>query len=283
MGGIARAVRILSEQSTKTVVSFFGPRLCRNRNRRLKAAGESNVTGETPRRSAGAVRRSPDYFCDHVDQGLLHPDAMSRAGNRCHPRVADVEATSGELERAARVHRRDRATWPVADDVRPEEVDVDGAPGRMVDRRERCRVCADVFPGGGYCSGSIVSHRRMVTEAAARRARARWRAYGSRPSILTPAAHEDATTAWRFLRGQGIAARDIVSAATVPRKSHPHVDQPAARSGEEQPACAWLASPWTDLTMSGASLETKATVDPLIHKAYLEELAQCGRADTDRP
>ena len=46
-------------------------------------------------------------------------------------------------------------------------------------------------------------------------------------------------------------------------------------AGEEQPACAWLASPWTDLTMSGASLETKAAVDPLIHKAYLEELADC--------
>src|SRR5262249_40383056 len=44
-------------------------------------------------------------------------------------------------------------------------------------------------------------------------------------------------------------------------------------AGEEQPACAWLTSPWTDLTMSGESLETKDAVDPLIHKAYLEELA----------
>jgi len=45
-------------------------------------------------------------------------------------------------------------------------------------------------------------------------------------------------------------------------------------AGEEQPGCAWLASPWTDLTMTGASLEAKATIDPLIHKAYLEELAE---------
>ena len=30
-------------------------------------------------------------------------------------------------------------------------------------------------------------------------------------------------------------------------------------------------SPWTDLTMLGALLETKATVVPPIHKAYLEE------------
>jgi acetyl esterase/lipase len=44
-------------------------------------------------------------------------------------------------------------------------------------------------------------------------------------------------------------------------------------AGEEQPACAWLASPWTDLTMSGASLATKGALDPLTHKGYLEELA----------
>jgi epsilon-lactone hydrolase len=43
--------------------------------------------------------------------------------------------------------------------------------------------------------------------------------------------------------------------------------------GEEQPGCAWLVSPWTDLTMSGSTLTTKGSIDPLIHKAYLEELA----------
>jgi len=44
-------------------------------------------------------------------------------------------------------------------------------------------------------------------------------------------------------------------------------------AGEELPACAWLVSPWTDLTMSGSTLATKDAVDPLIHKAYLDELA----------
>jgi len=32
--------------------------------------------------------------------------------------------------------------------------------------------------------------------------------------------------------------------------------------GEEFPACAWLISPWTDLTMSGASLVTRDAIDP---------------------
>ena len=45
------------------------------------------------------------------------------------------------------------------------------------------------------------------------------------------------------------------------------------RAGEDLPGCLWLVSPWTDLAMSGATLESKSAVDPLIHKAYLEELA----------
>ena len=45
-------------------------------------------------------------------------------------------------------------------------------------------------------------------------------------------------------------------------------------AGEELPGAAWLVSPWTDLTMSGATLATKDAVDPLIHKGYLGELAE---------
>src|SRR4029453_16229372 len=41
----------------------------------------------------------------------------------------------------------------------------------------------------------------------------------------------------------------------------------------ELPACAWLISPWTDLTLSGATLASKDPVDPLMHKTYLDELA----------
>jgi acetyl esterase/lipase len=44
-------------------------------------------------------------------------------------------------------------------------------------------------------------------------------------------------------------------------------------AGEPVPGCAWLVSPWTDLTMSGATLDTKDAIDPLIHRAYLAELA----------
>ena len=44
-------------------------------------------------------------------------------------------------------------------------------------------------------------------------------------------------------------------------------------AGEPLPACVWCSSPWVDLEQSGASMSEKAAVDPLIQKAYLDELA----------
>ena len=168
------------------------------------------------------------------------------------------------------------SVWPVADDVRLEEVDLDGVPGEwsIVPGSDAARVLM-FFHGGGYCSGSILSHRRMVTEAGrAARMRTLAVAYRLAPEHPYPAAHEDAMAAWRFLRKQGIPARNIaVGGDSAGGNLTITLINRLRSAGEEQPACAWLASPWTDLTMSGPSLETKDAVDPLIHKAYLEELA----------
>jgi epsilon-lactone hydrolase len=168
------------------------------------------------------------------------------------------------------------SVWPIADDVKLEPVDVDGIAGEwsIVAGSDPARVLL-FFHGGGYCSGSIVSHRRMVT-VAGRAAGLRTLAveYRLAPEHPFPAAYDDALTAWRWLRKQGIAAAHIavggdsagggLTAGLLARlrddKEHP-------------PGCAWLVSPWTDLTMSGPTLASKDAVDPLIHKSYLEELA----------
>jgi acetyl esterase/lipase len=107
--------------------------------------------------------------------------------------------------------------------------------------------------------------------------------YRLAPEHPYPAAHEDAMTAWRFLRAQGIAARDIaVGGDSAGGNLTITLSNRLRAAGEEQPACAWLASPWVDLTMSGASLATKDSIDPLIHKAYLEELADAYAGAADR-
>lgn len=168
------------------------------------------------------------------------------------------------------------STWPVAPDVRCEAADCDGVPGEWsrVPDSDASRVLL-YFHGGGYCSGSIVSHRRLVTEAG-RAARIRTLAvdYRRAPEHPYPAAHEDALTAWRFLRKQGVAATDVVVGGdSAGGNLTLALIERLRASGDELPACVWLLSPWTDLTMTGATLRTKDAVDPLIHTGYLTELA----------
>ena len=143
------------------------------------------------------------------------------------------------------------------------------------------------FHGGGYCSGSIRSHRGMVAEAG-RMAKTRTLALGYRlaPENPFPAALEDALAAYEYLLAQGYAADRIaiggdsagggLTLATMIRLRD---------AGQPLPACAWLVSPWIDLEMTGASIDTKDADDPLIHRAYLQDLASayCGNESPRNP
>jgi epsilon-lactone hydrolase len=169
-----------------------------------------------------------------------------------------------------------------------EAVDIDGVPGEwsIVRGSDASRTLLYLH-GGGYCSGSIVSHRRMVTEAGrAAGVRTLAIAYRLAPEHPFPAALDDALTAWRFLRDHGIAAAHIaiggdsagggLTLALVNR---------LRESKKELPGCMWLVSPWTDLTLSGATLVTNDAADPIIHRSYLVELTDAyvpaGMARTD--
>jgi acetyl esterase/lipase len=192
---------------------------------------------------------------------------------------------------AARRQRLDEigSVWPVASDVTLTAVDINGIPGECstVPGSNGSRVLLFLH-GGGYCSGSIISHRRMVSEAG-RAAGVRTLAIGYRlaPENPFPAAFDDAMTAWHFLRRQGIAAEHIaIGGDSAGGGLSLAVALKLRDLKEELPACLWLVSPWTDLTMSGSTLITKDAVDPLIHKGYLRELADAylgGGADRKDP
>jgi acetyl esterase/lipase len=131
------------------------------------------------------------------------------------------------------------------------------------------------FHGGGYCSGSIASHRGMVT-AAGRSAGVRTLAVGYRlaPEHPFPAALTDAKAAYSMLLDRGVSPAHIAVGGDSAGGGLTLALLTSLRDGGEPlPACGWLLSPWADLEMQGASLESKAAVDPLIQKPYLEELA----------
>jgi monoterpene epsilon-lactone hydrolase len=194
----------------------------------------------------------------------------------------------GWAERRARLDEVG-SVWPVAGDVTFEAADLDGVPGEfsIVPGSDASRVLM-FFHGGGYCSGSILSHRRLVTEAG-RAAGARTLAVGYRlaPEHPFPAAIDDALGAWRYLRSQGIAAAQIaVGGDSAGGGLTLALIMSLRDAKQELPGCAWLVSPWTDLTMSGETLATKDTIDPIIHKPYLGELADAylpARMDRNDP
>jgi epsilon-lactone hydrolase len=168
------------------------------------------------------------------------------------------------------------SVWPVAGDVKLTAVDIRGVPGEWSIVPGSDTSCVLMFfHGGGYCSGSILSHRRMFSEAGrAARMRTLSIAYRLAPEHPFPAAFDDALTTWRFLRSQGVsAARIAIGGDSAGGGLTVALINQLRDAQEELPACAWLVSPWTDLTMSGSTLATKDAVDPIIHRGYLGELA----------
>src|SRR5438094_7910837 len=162
------------------------------------------------------------------------------------------------------------SVWPAAEDVALTAAHVDGLPGEwsIGPGSDRSRVLM-FFHGGGYCSGSIVSHRRLVTEAG-RAAGVRTLAIGYRlaPEHPFPAAYDDVLTAWRFLRNQNIPAAHIAIGGDSAGAGLAVALITRLRDAQKElPGCAWLISQWTDLTLSGPTFSSKYAVDPLIRNA----------------
>jgi monoterpene epsilon-lactone hydrolase len=190
---------------------------------------------------------------------------------------------------AGLAERRERldaigSTYPPDADVSLEATDANGvaAEWSLAPGSDPSRVLL-FFHGGGYCSGSIMSHRGMVT-AVGRAAGVRTLAVAYRlaPEHPFPAAIEDARAAYGFLLDHGIAAPNIALGGDSAGGGLTLALMTSLRdAGKPLPGCAWLVSPWVDLQMTGASLAAKADVDPLISKSYLEELASAYLAGAD--
>lgn len=192
-----------------------------------------------------------------------------RARLASHPRPADL------AERRARVDAL-AADYALPPDVRVEPIDAQGVPAEWTSTPAADGERVILFlHGGGYVSGSLKSHRHMVAQAG-REARARTLALGYRlaPEHPFPAALDDALTGYRFLLASGIAPARIALAGESAGGGLALATALSLReAGLPLPGCLWLSSPWVDLALTGASMESKAAVDPLLGRTYLSELA----------
>jgi acetyl esterase/lipase len=129
--------------------------------------------------------------------------------------------------------------------------------------------------GGGYVIGSPDTHAGLVGELA-RRSGLRTTSvdYRLAPEHPFPAAVEDGIAAYRELLADGTDPRDIVLAGDSAGGGLVLATLLSAReAGLPLPAAAALFSPWTDLTLSGASMHGKRDADPIFVEADLDDYA----------
>ena len=141
--------------------------------------------------------------------------------------------------------------------------------------------------GGGYCIGSIDTHRAMVaaiSEASSMRALVL--DYRLAPEHPHPAAVDDAVAAYRWLLANSVSAERIAIAGDSAGGGLTAATLVALReAGDPLPAAAVLISPWTDLAATGASISERVDIDPMIDTAVLARMADAyaGEAGTRDP
>ena len=130
--------------------------------------------------------------------------------------------------------------------------------------------------GGGYSTGSPLYARTLTTKLASLLSMDVFCfEYRLAPEHPYPAAVDDAQAAWDYLMLQGYGAKDIfVAGDSAGGNLALALGLRLKKQKRMLPAGFVLMSPWTDLTVSGKTHETKAEVDPVLNQNYLNEMIE---------
>jgi monoterpene epsilon-lactone hydrolase len=129
--------------------------------------------------------------------------------------------------------------------------------------------------GGGYCLGSIHSHRNLAARIAlAFGGRVLTLDYRLAPEHPYPAALDDARRAYAELLGSVTSPERIAVAGDSAGGGLTVALLLGLRdAGLPQPAAAVCLSPWVDLTQSASTYASRADVDPFVDKLGLDLMA----------
>lgn len=154
-----------------------------------------------------------------------------------------------------------------------------GPPGLWVRHRDsEDRRVMLYLHGGGYTLGSPQTHRGLASHlAAAARCNLLLPDYRLAPEHSYPAALDDAVAAYRALLDR-FRPRNIVIAGDSAGGGLALCTAISLRdAGLPLPAALVLLSPWTDLTLSGETIVSKADVDPMLSRAWLQRAGDAYR------
>lgn len=170
------------------------------------------------------------------------------------------------------------------DDIRTEAVDADGVPAEWVSAPDADMGHVLYLHGGGYVTGSVISHRGMAANLSRTSGcRVLTIDYRLAPENKHPSQVQDAHTAYRWMINNGadpstlfVAGDSAGGGLTVATLlSIQDAGGPMAAGG----VCI---SPWVDMEGTGESMKTRAGADPMVSKDGLEEMATYFLGDGDR-
>lgn len=194
------------------------------------------------------------------------------------PRPGDpVEVQRSNMEAAV-------AKLPVAEGVATRPVVVAGRPAEWLEPSGPVHEGLVLhLHGGGYVVGSLNTVRAMASQLArARRSSVLTLDYRLAPEHPFPAAVEDAVAAFRWLLGEGHDPAAIALSGDSAGGGLALATAIALRDqGDPLPGAVVCISPWTDLSLSGSSIDANAESDPQISRRGLQEMAALYLAEQD--
>tara|TARA_B100000446_G_scaffold16724_2_gene14220 strand:- start:3003 stop:3917 length:915 start_codon:yes stop_codon:yes gene_type:complete len=170
------------------------------------------------------------------------------------------------------------------EDIQCQPVDIEGVPARWF---EASGTADDgvvlYFHGGGYVLGSLKTHAELMGRCSrACGVKVLGVDYRLAPENIFPAAVEDGVKSYRWLLDQDIDPQRIMLAGDSAGGGLVMATILSLRDqGLPLPVGATLFSPWVDLTMSGASMESRRAFDPIVTPEGLHAMATLYRGDVE--
>ena len=169
-------------------------------------------------------------------------------------------------------------------DIQVEQTAVSGVPSEWVTAPEAApdRVILHLH-GGAHVMGSCNTERDLAARlSAASQARVLLIEYHLAPEHPFPAALQDAVAAYDWLLNTGVKPERLAILGASSGGGLAVATLVSIRdAGHPLPAAAVLISPWTDLLCSGASMTTRAEIDPWLTPQVLNFTAQLYLGETD--
>ena len=230
-----------------------------------------------PRKKTDLSQRLEAVIKTLVPQQEQNPDdlgPMMRAIKAVHSISDHTSTTPEDLEHQRAWQELFARLVTPSIGIRNDSLTVGSIPAEWVslehghDRHHAVLYCH----GGGYTCGQLGYARVLASKLAlSTGCDVLSFEYRLAPEAPYPSAIDDALRVWDYLMYMGIGARDVIVAGdSAGGNLALELALAVKAQGRSQPCALVLMSPWTDMTMQGASYQKCAALDPMLTHDYID-------------